>query len=430
MRRVRKSLSSVKPGHDNGDISGGSRLVEGWCPGALTPMASGDGLIVRVRPRLGRVSLVQLEALAEGAQRFGDGNLYLSNRANIQIRAVMPEAHAPLLEMLGAAGLIDSDPRAEAVRNVMLVPAFGAEAQFEAAAGLAARMEDILARTEALHSLPGKFGVAIQTGASIDAEAFSDITFLVQSARIAMLLDGDLGRAFGFGNAKAAADGCLRAALAFLKARSQDPEIRRMRIAVAKLGVDWFAREAGLSADSHKAGYENAAPPVGDLGEAFGMAFAFGEIGREALKAIAETMRAHGIGGAMVSPHRALILPCKGRDKAAMHELARGIGAITNPDDVRLRVYGCPGQPDCARATVPARRNAEEVIGALAAVQFPKGTIHISGCEKRCAYPHKAIVTAIGAEGFYTISGPGPRIRKNVAPKDLAAAVLDFARLP
>ena len=106
-------------------MSGHSDLVVGWCPGALRPMASGDGLIVRVRPRLGAVSLMQLDMLATAARRFGDGNLYLSNRANVQIRGVTGEEHCALLDVLAAANLMDSDPRIEAVRNVMLVPALG-----------------------------------------------------------------------------------------------------------------------------------------------------------------------------------------------------------------------------------------------------------------------------------------------------------------
>ena len=31
-------------------------VVQGWCPGAHRPMMSGDGLVVRVRPRLGFVA--------------------------------------------------------------------------------------------------------------------------------------------------------------------------------------------------------------------------------------------------------------------------------------------------------------------------------------------------------------------------------------
>src|SRR5262245_58044979 len=95
--------------------------VKGWCPGALRPMESGDGHILRVRPRLSRLSLVQLETLGEAAHRFGSGSLHLSNRANVLIRGVTAAGHADDLEVLAAANLIDSDPRAEAVRNIMLL---------------------------------------------------------------------------------------------------------------------------------------------------------------------------------------------------------------------------------------------------------------------------------------------------------------------
>ena len=33
--------------------------IKGWCPSALRPMQSGDGLVVRVRPRGGRLSAEQ-----------------------------------------------------------------------------------------------------------------------------------------------------------------------------------------------------------------------------------------------------------------------------------------------------------------------------------------------------------------------------------
>ena len=37
--------------------------VRGWCPDAWRPMAAGDGLIVRVKPRLGRLSADDMAAL-------------------------------------------------------------------------------------------------------------------------------------------------------------------------------------------------------------------------------------------------------------------------------------------------------------------------------------------------------------------------------
>ena len=42
--------------------------IKGWCPGALRPMTSGDGLILRVRPPLSRLAPAQARGLAALAQ--------------------------------------------------------------------------------------------------------------------------------------------------------------------------------------------------------------------------------------------------------------------------------------------------------------------------------------------------------------------------
>ncbi len=44
--------------------------VKGWCPGIIRPMASGDGLIVRVRPRCGAFSLETAAVLADLADAW------------------------------------------------------------------------------------------------------------------------------------------------------------------------------------------------------------------------------------------------------------------------------------------------------------------------------------------------------------------------
>ena len=71
--------------------------VKGWCPGALRPMQSGDGLIVRVRPCCGAFSLEQARGLADLARRLGNGHIDLTRRANLQLRGLveerLPELH-------------------------------------------------------------------------------------------------------------------------------------------------------------------------------------------------------------------------------------------------------------------------------------------------------------------------------------------------
>ncbi len=97
----------------------------GWCPGALKPMASGDGLILRVKPRGGRLSVDQARGIADVARRLGNGALDLTQRANLQIRGLSEDRLAPALDRLNALGLLDPTPEAEAVRNVVSSPLEG-----------------------------------------------------------------------------------------------------------------------------------------------------------------------------------------------------------------------------------------------------------------------------------------------------------------
>lgn len=93
----------------------------GWCPGAWQPMPTGDGLIVRVRPRLGVLSASQLGVLARWAARAG-GTIEFSARANVQLRGVHKTQHARLLGTLKKAHLLDENFHIERLRNIIFDP--------------------------------------------------------------------------------------------------------------------------------------------------------------------------------------------------------------------------------------------------------------------------------------------------------------------
>ena len=64
------------------------RQVRGWCPGALRPMQSGDGLIVRVRPRGHALTPADLMRHRRARRALGNGHIDLTRRANLQMRGV------------------------------------------------------------------------------------------------------------------------------------------------------------------------------------------------------------------------------------------------------------------------------------------------------------------------------------------------------
>ena len=137
-------------------MSGGT--VKGWCPGAHRPMLSGDGLLVRVRPRHGRLTAEAALGLLRLAQRHGNGTIDLTSRANLQIRGVAEDAHEALLDGLFDLGLLDETPELESRRNVLVTPFWTAG---DATHSLAARLDDLLGE---LPDLPAKVGFAVDTG--------------------------------------------------------------------------------------------------------------------------------------------------------------------------------------------------------------------------------------------------------------------------
>ncbi|MGS0753393.1 hypothetical protein ACVBEH_00715 [Roseateles sp. GG27B] len=132
--------------------------AQGWCPGAYRPMTSGDGLIVRVRPALARLTLAQALGLCALAQRHGSGAIDLTSRANLQLRGVRAAEHDALLSALGGLGLLDANPLLEGRRNLLIAPFWQAgDATERLATELAARLAE-------LPELPAKFGFAVDAG--------------------------------------------------------------------------------------------------------------------------------------------------------------------------------------------------------------------------------------------------------------------------
>ncbi|MBE3640692.1 precorrin-3B synthase, partial [Mangrovicoccus sp. HB182678] len=136
-----------------------SARIRGWCPGALRPMAAGDGLVVRIRPPGGWLDAAQAAGLASISADLADGTLTLTLRGNLQLRGIAQARHGAVLEQLAALGLLDADPRIEARRNILVTP-FADAGTDRIAAELARR----LARPDA-PDLPGKAGFVLDTGA-------------------------------------------------------------------------------------------------------------------------------------------------------------------------------------------------------------------------------------------------------------------------
>lgn len=259
--------------------------VKGWCPGILRPMASGDGLIVRVRPHCGAFRLETAAALADLAERLGNGHIDLTRRANLQIRGVTDDDLPKLQIDLAKLALLDSDAETEAVRNVMVAPLAGLDpGQPFDVRPIALAIDDALTADRRLHALPGKFGLLVDGGGSISiASERADICLAAVGDALAFGLDTPRGTHWlGTLPPAQAAEAAVAAALAFLAVATRG----RMR----GLGEAAFAEVQAAVAPYLSPMIGLPSPGgrrLGLLGKAVGIAAPFGRLEARQLRQLA-----------------------------------------------------------------------------------------------------------------------------------------------
>lgn len=364
-------------------------VIRGWCPGALRPMESGDGLVVRVRPPGGRLTAAQGRALAAAARIHGNGLIDLTARASLQLRGASAAGHAALVAELRAAGLVDADPAAEARRNITLSPFADAGAD-----ALAARLAGALAQGPLL---PAKFGFAVDCGpARVLAETSADI-------RLERGVDGGLIlRADGCGRgAPVTPDAAPAAAVAlaqwFLDAGGARGGRGRMAALMAR-----GARPPGALAPCVAPIAALPEPQPGPVPQGVLAGVAFGQMPAETLAALA------ALGPLRPTPWRMLLV----EGAAAVPDLP---GLVRAGDPLR-RVHACTGAPGCGQALQPTRPLARRL-----AARLPAGAVlHVSGCAKGCAHPAPADLTLTATACGFDLVRRGkagdPPIRRGLDP--------------
>lgn len=341
--------------------------IKGWCPGALRPMASGDGLVLRIRARNGRLTPDQAQGIAGLARQHGNGLIDLTSRANLQLRGLDAQGHAATIAALAEMGLLDSDARSESRRNVILSPVapVGGPA-WQVAEGIARAMTQPDAP-----DTPGKFGFAVDTEMPVLGDVPSDIRLRQIGTGWLILPDGG-----DWGLSAPDTDSAVHAAMALTRwfAQGGIHEGRgRMR--------DYLRRQPDLPAGAGPVPQKpmvRQAPGPGPAPNGWMLGFAFGQITPDQLIACADA------GPLRLTPWRMLLIEGAVAPPATT-------GQVLAPDDPLLRVHACTGAPGCPQARADVRALARELAPHLGAGQ----SLHLSGCAKGCAHRGRASLTLI-----------------------------------
>ena len=344
---------------------------------------AGDGLLVRVRPALGRMSRAQAVGLCEASLALGNGHIDVTNRAALQIRGVNEAGHGALMERLVGLGSADADADRDRQIPVLINPDWlpGDDSAVIAAA--------LIARMKELPDLPAKVGFAIDAG---PAPVLSDVPadFRIERGTTGALILRADGRGHGVAvSAENAAERLIRHAHWFVA--SGGAQAGRMARHSAPLPE--IATGTPAPARSRAAALAAAPGPF--------HAAPFGRIEAAALLAAMKI----GTEAVRVTPWRGLVLEGSG---APSHD----------PADPCLSADACPGAPACPQSSVATRELAARLAPHV------RG-LHVSGCAKGCARPSQAAVVLTGRDGHFDLAhnarAGAPPLQSGLSPVQILA---------
>src|ERR1700730_4293839 len=137
----------------------------GACPGLSAPMATGDGLLVRLLP-IGTIALDAFAALCAAARQHGNGIIEVTSRGSIQIRGLSAASAPRFAAAIAALGIAAGDGI-----PVLMNPLTGLYAEdIIDASALATDLRLALAQRSLAPGLSAKVSVTIDGGGSLSLD--------------------------------------------------------------------------------------------------------------------------------------------------------------------------------------------------------------------------------------------------------------------
>ncbi len=410
----------------------------GACPGLSAPMATGDGLLVRLLP-IGTNALDAFAALCAAAQQHGNGIIEVTSRGSIQIRGLSAASAPRFAAAVAALGIAAGDGI-----PVLTGPLAGLTPdEIIDTTALAADLRVALAHNSLAQRLFAKVSVAIDGGGSLSLDGISaDVRLRAETvngvAAFCVSVGGDSQSAIPLG-CIAGRDG-VKVTTHLLEIIARRGRHARARDIVAAEGIAVFrsAVEDLPVAFAQPCVRENERnEPIGlyplrDRTFAYGVGLAFGHADATSLQQLIDDAQKAGANGARTAPGRTLmIIGLPQRSLSSFTTAAEALGFIVRTGDPRRHVVACAGAPICASAEIAARTIAPQIAAAAAPHLDGSFKIHVSGCAKGCAHPAPAALTIVGTSaGCALISNGSTRDApfKIVATNELPAAIAEIAR--
>ncbi|GGU48154.1 precorrin-3B synthase [Streptomyces cavourensis] len=386
------------------------------CPGTLRLHRADDGALARVRIPGGVLDPGRADALLVAAERFGDGELHLTSRGNVQLRGLGTECGGGLAALLTDAGLLPSAAH-ERARNIVASPLAGLDGS-PSLAGWLAELDRLVCGSPAAAALSGRFLFALDAGGG-DVDALgADVALIAEGASCLLRIGaGDEVFRIPAGEGPRAA---LLAAEAFLRAardsgawRVKDlPDDVRAELvhAIGSAAGDPVHRprprtakipEPGAVTGPHgNAAATAATATAATTTTAICVDVPLGQLTPAQWQLLTDTARRYG-NELRLTPWRGIVVPGpfdEGGAAEALRNLAAA-GLITTPESPWTGVGACIGHPGCAKSLSDVRAEAGAAVGPVG--RLP---VYWSGCERRCGHPHGEWIDVVVTPGGHRIS--------------------------
>ncbi|MBB3593852.1 precorrin-3B synthase [Rhizobium sp. BK529] len=398
-------------------------MQRGACPTLAAPMQTGDGLLVRLRPAGGALTIAQLRELASAAARHGNGILEITARGNLQIRGLSTDTVRPLAAEIDAAGIVVPDGV-----TIEISPLHGidGDAIGDAAVMEAAVRSKLGVLLNSPHLAP-KLSILVDGGGRFSLSALiADIRIVAQQPGQWLLsIAGDeetaTPLAIGGPEAVAAAAGDL---LELLTARGR--QTRPRDIAATTLyahfpQIDSIRSIPPAPSRSSYVGVTRLRTGIAVLG----VRLKFGQARAADLISFLASAESAGAREIRLAPDRGFFLiGLPESEMPAMQQAAVDHGFSVTAKEPAEQIAACAGAGACASAFYDTRALASQLIDRVPDLFDGSLKLHLSGCAKGCAHRRADLVIAGSTEGYgFVLDG----LAANSPAARIAGGRIDFA---
>jgi ferredoxin-nitrite reductase len=437
------------------------------CPDIYHPAVARDGLLTRLRIPGGELNSAQCLEIEDLLAATGLEYLQVTNRANLQLRALAKDINPEVLAQLTAGGLAAQHSAVDGIRSVMLSPTAGIDAaELIDVRPLAAAWQTYLDRHPELGILSTKFSVGLDGGGSVGIiDRPNDITLLA-------INDREFSLYLGMGKRGSAPipvgvalelDACISMLAAIAQTYRRGTEVfardtrrkPRLRDVIHQWGLTGFCKsvEREFNSSSHFIFKNRPIPPESPrllshspaiplhLGVHkqrqpdryyLGVILPLGRWQIGQITGIAEIADRYGSGTMRLTPWQNIILPdVGGMDVERVQVLITDLGLIHTPNHPSSLLRACAGSTGCQFGATDTQRDAIDLSNYLAnkyqlndlsdRLRQRPLNIHFSGCDKSCAQHDRAEITLWGVEGTgcYRLEIDGVPVESNAESIDL-----------